>query len=310
MSSASRDRLAGEPRASLENQATQALLFSDLPSLPVPQAALFGDEDDPPRGLGFYARAFIETTIPHTMPRVHELSRKCGNYTLSLTAPAHSGLPSGVYPRRILAWMTTQALRVGSPNLPIGHLSTWAFNSLGITPTFGAKGTIPALRTQLFKLCNTSVRIMTHLPSDRLERVEAGGFQVTDYFNTVGEKAFVQLSQAFFEEICRRPVPIDLNVLKQLRSPLTTDVYVFLTYRAIRSQRLRRPDPIRWADLRDQFGCQFRHVRQFRHAFLAAIKKVLEFYPEVRLQHDEKHLTFLTYPPHVQRLSSPPPHRS
>jgi hypothetical protein len=303
MSSAPHDRLAGEPLAPQE--ASQALLFPDAPLPSVPQAVLFGDEDEPPRGLGFYARAFIETTIPHTTPRVHELSRKCGIYTLSLTAPTHSGLPSGVYPRRILAWMTTQALRVGSPNLFIGHLSTWAFNALGITPTFGAKGTIPALRTQLFKLCNTSVRIMTHLPSGRLDGSEGGGFQVTDYFNIVGEKAFVQLSPAFFEEICRRPVPIDLDVLKQLRSPLTTDVYVFLTYRAIRSQRLRRPDPIRWSDLMDQFGCQFRLVRQFRHAFLAAIKKVLNFYPNVRLKHDEKHLIFLTYPPHVPRIVVP-----
>ena len=177
--------------------------------------------------------------MPHTTPRVHEFSRRCGIYTLSLTAPAASGLPSGVYPRRILAWMTTQALRIGSPHLLIGHLSSWAFNSLGITPTFGAKGTIPALKTQLIKLCNTSVRILTHAPSGPIERSEGGGFQVTDYYNTLGEKAFVQLSPTFFEEICRRPVPIDLNVLKQLRSPLTTDVYVFLTYRAIRSQRLR-----------------------------------------------------------------------
>jgi hypothetical protein len=128
MGSASPDRLAGEPLAPRE--ASQALLFPDAPLPSVPQAVLFGDEDEP-RGLGFYARAFIETTMPHTTPSVHEFSRKCGIYTLSLTAPAHSGLPSGVYPRRILAWMTTQALRAGSPNLssaicPPGPSTRWA----------------------------------------------------------------------------------------------------------------------------------------------------------------------------------------
>jgi hypothetical protein len=240
--------------------------------------------------------------MPHTPPSSLWFSRRCGHSTLSLTAPEESGLPSGVYPRRILAWMTTQALRAGSPYLEIGPRSSWALTALGITPTFGAKGTVPALRAQLQKLCHMTVRITMSQPAGGLGPPFGRDLGIASSFNAFGENAYVELTPAFFAEICQRPIPVDLHVLKELRSPLATDAYVLLTYRAIRSQRLRRPEPVRWSDLRDQLGCQFRQVRQFRHAFLAAIEKVLPFYPDVRVRHDGKHFTFLPYPPHVPRL--------
>jgi hypothetical protein len=47
-------------------------------------------------------------------------------------------------------------------------------------------------------------------------------------------------------------VPLDLRVLRALRSPFEIDIYVWLTWRFF---RLRRPVKIPWDSLQLEFGC-------------------------------------------------------
>ena len=54
----------------------------------------------------------------------------------------------------------------------------------------------------------------------------------------VSWRSTVTLSPGFLEAVCERPVPIDLRVLKALRSPMAIDLYCWLTYR---NSYLRKP---------------------------------------------------------------------
>ena len=71
--------------------------------------------------LGFMARALVQATLPHKKVTGPEFTRRNGAYTLTLLAPSHIGLPYGIVPRILLAWMTTEAVRTQSRELVLGE---------------------------------------------------------------------------------------------------------------------------------------------------------------------------------------------
>ena len=82
-----------------------------------------------------------------------------------------------------------------------------------------------------------------------------------------GEAAWgsqVPLSDCFFREATEAPVPLDLRVLRALRSPFEIDTYVWLIWRFI---RLRRLVKMPWASLAPQFGSRYSNPRHFKKRF-------------------------------------------
>ena len=62
----------------------------------------------------------------------------------------------------------------------------------------------------------------------------------------------IELSEDFFNEIIRHPVPLDMNILKApKRSSLGLDLYLWLTYRIF---TLKSPQRLTWRQLYRQFG--------------------------------------------------------
>ena len=82
-------------------------------------------------------------------------------------------------------------------------------------------------------------------------------------------------------EATEAPVPLDLRVLRALRSPFEIDIYVWLTWRFF---RLRKPVTIPWASLALQFGSRYTNPRHFKKRFLGYMRNIVDFYPEVRLE--------------------------
>jgi len=157
-----------------------------LPEVLTPEEqaqALFGEPDsDSAPDLCFFARAFIATTLPHKRPGSPQFTRKCHFYTLSLTAPVEVGLPYGRLPRLALSALTTAAVRAKSPSITLAHnLPSWAV-SLGLVPSYGPRGTIPALRSQLHQLLSTTVNITwrttKHSYPGTSDQIGSAGFRV------------------------------------------------------------------------------------------------------------------------------------
>jgi hypothetical protein len=76
--------------------------------------------------------------------------------------------------------------------------------------------------------------------------------------------SFVELSERIFFEATEAPVPLDIRVLRALRSPFEIDLSVWLTWRFF---RLRRPVTIPWESLVLQFGCGYSNPRHFASDF-------------------------------------------
>ena len=93
----------------------------------------------------------------------------------------------------------------------------------------------------------------------------------------------IELSEKFFNEIIRHPVPIDMNTLKALkRCALGLDLYLWLTYRTF---SLRTPLRLTWPHLYRQFGAHPAQasdnmtVQNFRRKVLHELKKIKLAWP-------------------------------
>jgi hypothetical protein len=92
--------------------------------------------------------------------------------------------------------------------------------------------------------------------------------------------------------------PIDLRVLKALRSPMAIDLYCWLTYR---NSYLRTPCRIPWFALAAQLGADYRDGRNFKRKALGAIRQVLILYPCARVDQVRGGILLKPCPPRVRR---------
>lgn len=240
--------------------------------------------------LGFMARIFVRATLPHSRPTVHEFEPVNGRYSLHLVAAPSFGLPYRSYPRLVLAWLTTEAVRVRTPEIRLGPTFSDLMYRLGLTPVTGKRGTAPRLRDQLHRLFSTTIQWTytdqaAGFTSDR-GLVIAGEHQLwwspRDPAQRISWRSRVVLGREFFDEITRSAVPLDLRALRLLkRSPLALDIYVWLTYRM---SYLKRPCLIPWRSLQSQFGADYSRQRDFCQRFLRSLRLVLTLYPDARVQ--------------------------
>ena len=78
------------------------------------EPACLGQRDDP--DLGFMGRTMALCSLPRTNPGNRKEYIRCnGPYTLGMTAGLSNKLPFGNYPRLLLAWVSTEAVRNPKP---------------------------------------------------------------------------------------------------------------------------------------------------------------------------------------------------
>ncbi len=73
-----------------------------------------------PEALAFMPRLFVLTTLPHRRPQGHRFERVNGWQSLRMEAPRRVGLWYGVYPRLLLMFITTEAVRNKSREIHLG----------------------------------------------------------------------------------------------------------------------------------------------------------------------------------------------
>jgi len=254
----------------LENLLAAALQIEELP------AAARGD-------VGFTARCMVLATLPHSRPVGEVFKRKNGNYQLTMYSP--HGLPYGVIPRLLLCWLTTEAVRTKTKTITLGNSLSDFMREIGMsTATGGKTGSITRFREQTKKLFSSTI---TCSYNDK-DQDAFTGFQLvqkSQIWWTPGHPTLFEstltLSEEFFQEITRSPIPLDMEALKALkRSPLALDTYLWLTYR---TSYLKQPVEITWEQLEQQFGSEYSDTYNFRKAFKVALRKVRLVYPGVNV---------------------------
>ena len=238
-------------------------------------------EADPDRG--FMTRMMALCSLPRTNPGNQlQYKRVNGPYKLIMYSSGETKLPFGNYPRLLLAWVSTEAVRTQSRVLILGSSLAGFMRTLGIYSSGGREGT--KLRNQMDRLFNASVQLIY---KDKLGKATVNS-QIADstvfWWNPKRPnqsslwESKIELSEKFYNEIISHPVPLDMNTLKALkRSSLGLDLYLWLVYRTF---PLSAPQWITWRQVYRQFGVDPDRasdrvtVRNFQRKVLRELKKI------------------------------------
>ena len=267
------------------------------------------------RALGFMAKFLVQTTLPHSKQHGTQYVRYDGNVTLRVTDVGGTGLPYGSYPRLILIWMTTEAVRTRNRELELGSSLTGFMAQLGLEATGGHWGTIPRFRDQMQRLLGAAISTRWSSEADEQNHMAGENLLVSDRFHLWWtpqklpikrpEKSSVTLSANFFEQLVAAPVPLDLRAVKALKkSPLALDLYAWATRRV---SYLSRPTLICWESLRRSFGAGYAETPQGRSRFrshaVESFRRVHMAYRELRIEIQQNGLLLHPSRPHVPKAS-------
>lgn len=272
--------------------------------------------------LGFMSRALVIASMPYKDPKADSFMRQNGDFKLRILAGYEGGIPYGIYPRLLMSWVATEAVKTQNPWIELGDsLGGFLRDVLDLTSTGGKNGTHTRVNEQMKRLFGSLITaqytgnlgsrgfmLKNVLIADELELHED---ETEDTIWTPQPKeeagawrSKLKLSDSFFKELVECPVPIDLRAYKALRgSPLAMDIYAWLTYRLSYTQKKTRPIP--WEALMSQFGSNItandidQARRDFKRAFLAALQSVLIVYPKANIEVRDNGLILMPSPTHV-----------
>ena len=254
-------------------------------------------EADP--DLGFMARLMALCSLPRKNPGngQYQYVRVNGPYTLILSRTGKCGLPFGIIPRLLLAWLSTEAVRTQSSELILGKSLADFMRTLGIYNSGGHPQT--RLKNQMDRLFNASVRLIYEHDHGEAS-VHSAIADRTEFWwdkrkpdEPVLFESKIELGEKFFQEILHHPVPLDMNILKAMkRSPLGLDLYLWLTYRTF---SLDAPKRLSWPILYRQFGSNPAKaidrvtVDSFRKDCLRELTKIQTAWPGLRYRIERGH---------------------
>jgi hypothetical protein len=265
--------------------------------------------------VGYLSSTMVQVTLPYREPKGNPAAWGRTNGRASLTiqpgyyitnettvdargrkrvrqVPVTLGYPYGSVPRLLLAWVGREVTLKREREVILGRTLGQFMSDLGINSISGGKrGSITAVKEQTKRLFSARVALV-----DNPESIDWGtdGFTLADSLNVWWDPALpeqsglfdskVVLSERFFDEMLRAPVPLDMRALRALKqSPFALDVYSFITYRSF---SVTKRTEIPWEALQQQFGTETESERKFRSLFRRALKDVAVVYPEARFDAD------------------------
>jgi hypothetical protein len=293
----------------------QTLLF-DLDRRVIDVAANFlADEDN---GTAFLFSGWAQAALPHKrlpddVPWQLRTERvtllvEPGRRTMPSGPPVSVGVPYGSRARLIMLYLQSEALKTNSRSVELGKsLRDW-LGKMGITP--GGKS-IHSIREQAERI--TRCRISFHLHSAGKEGliqqhiVDTAMFGDTSTYlgedsagdesegsggatrNSSGFLETVRLSETFFEQLKRHPVPVDDAAIRSInRHSMALDIYCWLAYRL---HVLVGDREVTWKALHAQFGGGVTRLDHFRTVFVENLNLALAVYPDAKVEISGRGLT-------------------
>ena len=220
--------------------------------------------------LGFMSRLLIMVNLPYRDPGKDQRTwcRKNGNVSIDVNSGTEDGipigLPYGAYPRLILAYLITQAVKTQDPTIYLGKSFSHFLTLLGIKK--GGK-TYKQLHKQLERTLFASFS-WTYRTDKQLSRANIQVSSLSQLWWDEKQpeqqalwESYIRFNMDFYNEIMRNAVPLDLRVLATLKnSPLGLDLYMFIVWRTF---KLEKPVYISWESLQEQLGGQFADLKEF-----------------------------------------------
>lgn len=257
------------------------------------------------RDVGYTSRVFVQALFPYRSST--DLIRQVQQGPTKITVTATAGLPYGKYPRLVMAYVITKAVeregqvKTGSMSveearrIPLGNSLNAFLRAIGLT-TRGSGTVIARIRDQVDRIAACSIRVenvaQTALSTRRAANptVDISNYHELwlspDPDQPAMSESFIELTEEFYDEINRAPIPIDISVLQQLGKPRAMDIYTWLALKKFwLSKRNERSFTFTWETLEGHFSpvelTTWVQRRDFRTEIKKCVASIAELWPEV-----------------------------
>jgi hypothetical protein len=271
----------------------------------VEAASLYMSDED--SSLGFAFSGWAQCALPHRRLPPDARWEIAGERIRLVVEPGlravddgpmeHVGVPYGSVARLILLFLQTEALRKNNREIELGgSLRQWLTK---IGASIGGSNA-KAVRDQAERI--SRCRLTFHIQgSGRVGLVNQSIVDRALFIETDSRQGRLsletaKLSEGFFDQLKRHPVPLEEAAIKAIsNNPAALDVYLWLAYRL---HVLSGDKLITWQALKGQFGVSYRHLHHFKPRFTQALALATAVYPDARLNVAEEGV--------VLKPSSPP----
>lgn len=194
------------------------------------------------------------------------------------------GVPFGAHARLILLFLQTEALRTGSREIELGgSLREW-LGRIGLT-VGGMTGRSVRDQAERISRCKLTFHLSTGARSAGLvnQTIVDRALFIDEGDKRQGRLNLetAKLSEGFFEQLRRHPVPLEEAAIKALNNNAPAlNVYIWLAYRlhSLNSDRL-----LSWQALKGQFGTGFKELYHFKPRFVGSLALATAVYPDAKL---------------------------
>ena len=281
----------------LEEHGKQAVLQLDVDRRIVEAAAGYMSAEE--SEVGFLYSGWAQSALPHKKLaddanwQVHtdhvSLVVQPG-VRPSLTGDAIPiGVPYGSRARLIILYLQSEALKTHSREVELGKtLHAW-LRRLEIP--IGGKS-MAAVKDQAERIsrCRMSFQVKQGTRTGLVNQSILDTAMFIEDDSTQGslfiEKA--KLSEMFFEQLKKHPVPIEENAIAMIaNNSMAIDVYCWLAYRL---HSLSVPKLVTWKALHAQFGRGLARLDHFRWYFTQNVNLALAVYPDAKVDVDSRGL--------------------
>ena len=243
--------------------------------------------------LGFLSRVLVQTSLPHNEPskKLEYWFRQNGNTYLYVQQgigfkkgrPYKLGYPYGTYPRLVLIYLCTEAVRTQEPLIDLGNSMTGFMKELGLHGT----GDTAAFKEQTIRLVNANIRFGY---DENVLLVKNANFAEEavlwwDEKQPNQDSLFkneILLNQKMFEDIKNHPVPLDMRIIQALKqSALDLDLYVWLTHRVT---YLNGKTEISYQQLAKQTGSEYSDIKEYARKVRIKIEKIKCLWEDLKVE--------------------------
>lgn len=274
--------------------------------------------------VGYTSKLFVQALFPYRKTEGNNRTVETPQGTITIMS--QRGVPYGKYPRLIMAYIITRAvanagrLKEGkithdeACRIPLGHSMSHFLQAIGITGrgTGGATGNLKNIREQLLRIAGSFITVQ----SDDGIHARGRNTQILEDWNLwfdprdPNQGSFMEselvLTPQFFKHIAESPIPIDLNVLRELNKPRSMDIYIWLTVKQYWLAKNNRDSyTFTWDMIAANFATSeitsTAQMRDFRRRTKEAIEEVAKAWPNAGIEANTDGVTVTRTAPSVQQ---------
>ena len=274
--------------------------------------------------VGYTSKLFVQALFPYRKTEGNNRTVETPQGTITILS--QRGVPYGKYPRLIMAYIITRAvanagrLKEGkitheeACRIPLGHSMSHFLQAIGITGrgTGGATGNLKNIREQLLRIAGSFITVQ----SDDGVHARGRNTQILEDWNLwfdprdPNQGSFMEselvLTPQFFRHIAESPIPIDLNVLRELNKPRSMDIYIWLTVKQYwLAKNNREAYTFTWDIIAANFATSeitsTTQMRDFRRRTKEAIEEVSKVWPNSGIEANTDGVTVTRTAPSVHQ---------